>query len=84
MMMMMTYSCFLPSFVSFRCVLCRVKKSVNLLQESKCGFVNKFFFQCDYDELKQPILFLLVKQGESINQSINQLLVVLVNGNSRD
>jgi len=31
------------------------------------------FFSVIYDELKkQPILFLLVKQGESINQSINQ------------
>ena len=66
-------------FVSLRPLSCEKKCQ---LTRVKMGFVNKF--QCD-DKLKQlSILFLLVKQGESINQSINQLLVVLVNGNSRD
>ena len=63
-----------PSFVSFRCASFVVKKVSTKNAYSrvrvKMGFVNKF--QCD-DKLKQlSILFLLVKQGESINQSINQ------------
>jgi hypothetical protein len=67
-MMMMTCSCFLPSFRFVARPLSCEKKCQ--LTRVKMGFVNKF--QCD-DKLKQlSILFLLVKQGESINQSINQ------------
>ena len=61
-----------PSFVSFRWrpLSCEKKCQLKTRTRVKMGFVNKF--QCD-DKLKQlSILFLLVKQGESINQSINQ------------
>ena len=70
-MMMMTCSCFLPSFrFVARPLSCEKKCQLKTRTRVKMGFVNKF--QCD-DKLKQlSILFLLVKQGESINQSINQ------------